>query len=60
MAADGLLTMPVFWVGVAQQQCQRAMGVRNNVAIDVSACRVDSGDPAVTILRDIVAKIAQS
>ena len=60
LTADGVLTMPVYWVGVPQQQCQRAMVVRNNVAIDVWACRVGPGDPAVMILRDIVAKIAQS
>jgi PknH-like extracellular domain len=37
--------------------CQRALAVRNNVAIDISACRYDVTNQAVDILNAIAVKI---
>jgi len=37
--------------------CQRALTVRNNVAIDVSACRNDPGDVGVKIANQIAGKV---
>lgn len=39
------------------QNCQRALTVRNNVVIDVDACRKDPGDLAVTIANQIAGKV---
>lgn len=60
VTSDRILTLPENWVDAPQQQCEHALAVRNNVVIDVQACSATRGQPAVTILRDIVAKIAQS
>jgi PknH-like extracellular domain len=38
------------------QSCQRALTVRNNVVIDVDACRKDPGDIAVTVANQIAGK----
>lgn len=38
--------------------CQRALGVRNNIAIDVMACRVGVVDQGADILKQIAAKIS--
>jgi eukaryotic-like serine/threonine-protein kinase len=38
-------------------QCQRALAVRNNVAVDVSACRYDVVEQALDIVHGIAAKI---
>jgi hypothetical protein len=37
--------------------CQRALTVRNNVVIDVEACRKDAGDAAVKIAGQIAGKV---
>jgi hypothetical protein len=37
--------------------CQRALTVRNNVVIDVEACRKDPGDAAVNIANQIAGKV---
>jgi hypothetical protein len=39
--------------------CQRALTVRNNVVIDVSACSNNPGDTGVNIAHQIAAKISQ-
>ncbi len=39
------------------QNCQRALTVRNNVVIDIDACRKDPGDLAVTIANQIAGKV---
>lgn len=39
------------------QNCQRALTVRNNVAVDVDACRTNPGDLAVTIANQIAGKV---
>ena len=40
-------------------ECQRALAMRNNVAIDISACRYDIANQAVDILNGIAAQIRQ-
>jgi serine/threonine protein kinase len=42
-----------------QQHCDHALAVRDNVVIDVQACSTTPGDHAVTIVRDVAAKIDQ-
>jgi hypothetical protein len=37
--------------------CQRALTVRNNVAIDVSTCGKDPGDTGVTVAKQIGGKV---
>lgn len=49
MGSGGNVTMP----------CQRALTVRNNVVIDVDACRKDVGDLGVTIANQIADKIGK-
>jgi hypothetical protein len=39
------------------QGCQRALTVRNNVVIDVEACRKDPGDSAVNIASQIAGRV---
>ena len=39
------------------QNCQRALTVRNNVVIDVDACRKDPGNLAVTVANQIAGKV---
>jgi hypothetical protein len=39
------------------QVCQRALTVRNNVAIDVATCGKDPGDTAVTVANQVGAKV---
>ncbi|WP_102144046.1 serine/threonine-protein kinase PknH/PknJ [Mycobacterium hubeiense] len=46
-------------VSPPDQHCNHALAVRNNVVIDVQACTILPGDHAVTIVRDIVARIDQ-
>jgi serine/threonine-protein kinase len=38
--------------------CQRALGVRNNIVIDVMACRIGVIDQGVDILKQIATKIS--
>jgi hypothetical protein len=40
--------------------CQRALTVRNNVAIDVAACSANPADAAVNIADQIAAKVGRS
>jgi hypothetical protein len=37
--------------------CQRALTARNNVVIDVDACRKDIGDSGVSIANQIAQKV---
>ncbi|OBB66348.1 sensor domain-containing protein [Mycobacterium sp. 852014-50255_SCH5639931] len=39
--------------------CQRALTVRNNVVIDVDACRKDAGDRGVSIANQIAGKVGK-
>ncbi|CDO89476.1 nuclease PIN [Mycobacterium triplex] len=39
------------------QTCQRALTVRNNVVIDVEACRKDPGDAGVSVAKQIAGKV---
>ena len=57
--ADGALTMTQTMKDGGGMQCQRALAARNNVAIDISACRFDIASQAVDILNHIAAKIPQ-
>jgi len=54
---DGTLTMTQELKDGRGMECQRALAVRNNVAIDVSACRYDVTNQAADILNAIAAKI---
>jgi serine/threonine-protein kinase len=54
---DGTMTMTQTLKDGGGMQCQRALGVRNNVAIDVSACRYDVAEQALDIVHGIAAKI---
>jgi eukaryotic-like serine/threonine-protein kinase len=54
---DGTLTTTQEMQGGRGMECQRALAVRNNVAIDISACRYDVTNQAVDILNAIAAKI---
>jgi eukaryotic-like serine/threonine-protein kinase len=54
---DGTMTMTQTLKDGGGMQCQRALGVRNNVAIDVSACRYDIAEQALDIVHGIAAKI---
>jgi hypothetical protein len=42
---------------VLSMGCQRALTVRNNVAIDVSGCRKDPGDLGLKAAGQIAAKV---
>jgi eukaryotic-like serine/threonine-protein kinase len=53
----GTLTMTQEMKAGRGMGCQRALAVRNNVAIDISACRYDVTNQAVDILNAIAAKI---
>ncbi|ORV54759.1 nuclease PIN [Mycobacterium europaeum] len=62
--ADGVLRAPVTVTvvkdgGNVTMPCQRALTVRNNVVIDVDACRRDVGDLGVNIANQIAAKVAK-
>jgi eukaryotic-like serine/threonine-protein kinase len=54
---DGTLAMTQTMKDGGGMQCQRALAVRNNVAIDISACRYDIADQAVDIVNQIAAKV---
>ncbi len=54
---DGTMTMTQTLKDGGGMQCQRALAVRNNVAIDVSACRYDVTEQAVDIVHGIAARI---
>lgn len=54
------ITMTMTGAGLTlTAKCQRALTVRNNVAIDTSACGNDPGDAAVNIANQIAAKVDQ-
>ena len=55
----GTLTMTQTLKDGGGMECQRALAVRNNVAIDISACRYDIANQAVDILNGIAAQIPQ-
>ncbi|WIM87106.1 serine/threonine-protein kinase PknH/PknJ [Candidatus Mycobacterium wuenschmannii] len=54
---DGVMTMTQTLKDGVGMQCQRALAVRNNVAVDVSACRFDVAEQALDIVRGIAARI---
>jgi hypothetical protein len=54
---DGTTTMTQTLKDGGGMQCQRALAVRNNVAVDVSACRYDTAEQALDIVHGIAAKI---
>ncbi|WP_292975612.1 serine/threonine-protein kinase PknH/PknJ [Mycobacterium sp.] len=54
---DGAMVMTQTLKDGGGMQCQRALAVRNNVAVDVSACRYDVAEQALDILHGIAAKI---
>ncbi len=54
---DGTMTMTQTLKDAGGMQCQRALAVRDNVAIDVSACRYDIAEQALDIVHGIAAKI---
>lgn len=60
--ANGVLSVPVTLTVVGNGAtmtvpCQRALTVRNNVVIDIDACRKDVGDRGVSIANQIAAKV---
>ncbi|OMC26501.1 nuclease PIN [Mycobacterium colombiense] len=60
--ANGVLSVPVTLTVVRDGAtmtvpCQRALTVRNNVVIDVDACRKDVGDRGVGVANQIAAKV---
>ena len=57
--ADGVLTTTRTMKSGGGMQCQRALTVRNNVVVDVSACRYDTASQAVDVVNQIAAKIPQ-
>jgi eukaryotic-like serine/threonine-protein kinase len=54
---DATMTMTQTMKDGGGMQCQRALAVRNNVAVDVSACRYDISEQALEIVHGIAAKI---
>lgn len=54
---DGAMTMTQTLKDGGGMQCQRALAVRNNIAIDVSACRYDISEQALEVVHGIAAKI---
>jgi serine/threonine-protein kinase len=57
--SDGTLTTTQTLKDGGGMKCQRALAIRNNVAIDVVACRFDVANQAVDIVNGIAAKIPQ-
>ena len=60
--ADSTLTTTLSMSGTKNgvthtMSCQRALTVRNNVAIDVAACRNDAGDLGVKVVNAIAGKV---
>jgi PknH-like extracellular domain len=60
--ANGILSTTVSLIvtkdgSSTSASCQRALTARNNVVIDIEACRKDSGDAAVNIASQIAAKV---
>ena len=57
---NGILTTSKVQEGGDGWTCQRALAVRNNVAIDIVACAYSqSGSPAFDIAQQIAAKVAK-
>lgn len=54
---DGILTTTKTQLGVNAWACQRALTVRNNIAIDVIACGTNPAESAVRIVDQIAAKV---
>jgi hypothetical protein len=53
----GTLSMTNVSPDLSLARCQRAMTARNNVVVDVMACRIDASNQGVAILNAIAAKI---
>ncbi|WP_375488031.1 serine/threonine-protein kinase PknH/PknJ, partial [uncultured Mycobacterium sp.] len=51
------LSMPHIIEGTTHPACQRALAVRNNIVVDVVACRLDITNQGVDIVNAIAAKI---
>jgi eukaryotic-like serine/threonine-protein kinase len=56
---DGTLTVTHVLKNGGGMKCQRALAARNNVAIDISACRYDVTNQAADIVNAIAVKIPQ-
>jgi hypothetical protein len=54
---DGILTTTKTQLGVNAWSCQRALTVRNNIAVDVIACGTNPAESAVRIVHQIAAKV---
>jgi eukaryotic-like serine/threonine-protein kinase len=54
---DGTLAIASTLDGSLHEVCQHALVVRNNLAIDVAACRIDATNQGVDVLNAIAAKI---
>ena len=54
---DGLLSARITPEGGNGWNCQRALTVRNNVAVDVNACSYRQGDFGINIAQQIAAKV---
>ncbi len=59
IVVDGIWSIPLTQDG-STGLCERAIGVRSNVVIDVSACRDGANHQASTIVHNIATKITQS
>ncbi len=55
--AGGTLAITHTLEGTLHLGCQRALAVRNNLAIDVAGCRIDVTDQGVDLLNAVAAKI---
>jgi serine/threonine-protein kinase len=58
-STDTTLSMTTTLEDVAGAGCQRALTTRNNIAIDVVACRFDVTNQAIDIVDAIAAKVGQ-
>jgi PknH-like extracellular domain len=54
---DTELTMPVNSTGAGGRSCQRALGVDNNVIVDVAACGLTIGNQASSLVTNIEGRI---
>jgi len=54
---DGTLAISSTLDGSLHEVCQHALTVRNNLAIDVAACRIDATNQGVDVLNAIAAKV---
>jgi eukaryotic-like serine/threonine-protein kinase len=53
----GILAIASTLDGTLHEVCQHALTVRNNLAIDVAACRIDATNQGIDVLNAIAAKV---